>query len=245
MTELERLVPAVWRRELEAEFAKDYFARLDGFLAEEWSRADIFPPKPQIFRALELTAPQNVKVLLLGQDPYHDHGQAHGLCFSVTDGTPLPRSLRNIFKEFESDLAEKAPDNGDLAHWAAQGVLMLNTTLTVRAHEANSHAKRGWEEFTDAIIRAVGALPSPVVFVLWGGSAQKKAELIDTGCHAVVSSAHPSPLSARRGFFGSRPFSKINALLKTSGRAEINWTAPAAGRPEQPDLFLSLGQGRG
>ena len=172
-------------------------------------------------------------MLLLGQDPYHDTGQAHGLCFSVRPGVPPPPSLVNIFKEMKSDVGCRIPNNGYLVSWAQQGVLMLNAVLTVRAHQANSHKGKGWETFTDAVIRTVSAGPEPVVFVLWGGYAQKKLALIDAARHTVVQSAHPSPLSARNGFFGSRPFSQINAALEKAGTPPIDWQIPDIAPPPQ------------
>ena len=179
-----------------------------------------------MFAALHLTSYAGVKVLILGQDPYHGPGQAHGLCFSVRPGVPAPPSLVNIYAELESDLGIPPADHGHLTHWARQGVLLLNTTLTVRAHKAGSHQKRGWETFTDEVIKAVSAKPERVVFVLWGAAAGRKRELIDTSHHAIVSSPHPSPLSAHRGFFGSRPFSRINELLVEAGREPIDWALP-------------------
>jgi uracil-DNA glycosylase len=186
----------------------------------------VFPPEKDVFAALELTPYQNVNVLLLGQDPYHDDGQAHGLCFSVRPGIAPPPSLVNIFKELKNDVGFRIPNNGYLVHWAEQGMLMLNAVLTVRAHEPNSHKNKGWEVFTDTIIRAVNAKEDKVVFVLWGGYAQKKLGLIEDGRHTVVASAHPSPLSARSGFFGSKPFSRINAALREAGKPEIDWQIP-------------------
>jgi len=221
---LEDLLPAAWRVPLAPFFADAATAAgLAAFLAEEWRTQTVFPPQAEIFTALRLTPPEAVRVLIVGQDPYHDDGQAHGLCFSVRQGVPLPPSLRNIFKELEADLGVVAPRHGDLSEWARQGVLLLNTVLTVRAHQAHSHAEHGWEAFTDTIIRAVAAKPEPVVFVLWGGPAQKKLPLIDPARHVVVQSAHPSPLSAYRGFLGSRPFSAINQALTANGCPAIDW----------------------
>jgi uracil-DNA glycosylase len=219
-------IPEPWQPLLAQETEKPYWPRLEAFVGEERDKHTVFPPEADVFNALALTPPDNVRVLLLGQDPYHNEGQAHGLCFSVLPGVPLPPSLANIFKELQSDLGCPIPNNGYLTSWAEQGVLMLNAVLTVRAHEANSHKGHGWEIFTDAVIKAVNTRPDPVVFVLWGGFAQKKLTLIDTERHTVVQSAHPSPLSARTGFFGSRPFSQINAALNTSGKPEINWQIP-------------------
>lgn len=219
-------LPAPWQPVLAAEAAQPYYQRLQQFLAQERSAHTVFPPEPEVFAALEITPYERVGVLLLGQDPYHDNNQAHGLCFSVRPGVAPPPSLVNIYKELRDDVGFRIPNHGYLARWAEQGVLMLNAVLTVRAHEPNSHKGKGWETFTDAIIRAVGAQERPVVFVLWGGYAQKKLKLIDTARHAVIQSAHPSPLSARSGFFGSRPFSKINAALRAAGRPEIDWQLP-------------------
>jgi uracil-DNA glycosylase len=205
------------------ELEKPYFAKLAAFVDDERRRHKVFPPEDEVFTALDLTPYDRVRVLVLGQDPYHDDGQAHGLAFSVRPGVALPPSLSNIFRELESDVGCPRPKSGSLVPWARRGVLLLNAVLTVRAHEPNSHKGKGWEKFTDAVIRAVSEKDERVVFVLWGGYAQKKRDLVDTSRHAVIASAHPSPLSARRGFFGSRPFSKTNALLAEAGRPEIDW----------------------
>ncbi len=194
-------------------------------MAAQRAEHQVFPPSGQEFSALEATPYEKVRVLVLGQDPYHDDGQAHGMSFSVLPGTRTPPSLRNIFKELDADLGIPAPDNGYLMHWAEQGVLLLNAVLTVRAHEANSHKAKGWEKFTDAVIQAVSAREEPVVFVLWGNYAKKKLPLIDTGKHVVVQGAHPSPLSAKL-FFGSRPFSQINTALEGFGVDPIDWRIP-------------------
>ncbi|MEM7273821.1 MAG: uracil-DNA glycosylase [Actinomycetota bacterium] len=215
-----------WNPILRGEFAKPYWSDLQRFVHAERTEHAVYPPHDEVFAALHLTAFSDVKVLLLGQDPYHGPGQAHGLCFSVRPGVPAPPSLVNIFTELEADLGIPAPDHGHLTHWAAQGVLLLNTTLTVRARSAGSHQKRGWETFTDEVIRAVAAKPEPVVFVLWGAAAGRKRQLIDGDRHLIVSSPHPSPLSAHRGFFGSRPFSKINEFLTGAGRGPIDWALP-------------------
>jgi uracil-DNA glycosylase len=207
------------------EVKKPYYRQLQEFVAEERRNHTVFPPESDVFNALKLTPYAETKVLLLGQDPYHDDGQAHGLCFSVRPGIKPPPSLVNIFKELHDDLGCSIPKHGYLVHWAEQGVLLLNAVLTVRAHEANSHKDKGWETFTDAIIRALNARPSPVVFVLWGAYAQKKAKLIDTSRHPVLTAAHPSPLSAKK-FFGSRPFSAINAALHSIGKSPIDWQLP-------------------
>ena len=208
-----------------------YFQALGDFVDGERARfADrIYPPEREVFSAFQLTPFDRVRVLLLGQDPYVRAGQAHGLCFSVREKVKPPPSLRNIFKELASDLGCVVPDNGFLVHWARQGVLMLNTILTVRDGEPLSHQSRGWEKFTDAVIHRVSARPARVVFVLWGGPAQKKIALIDTQRHTIVTAAHPSPLSATRGFFGSRPFSAINRALHAAGQPPIDWQIPNLG----------------
>lgn len=212
-----------WRPILLEETRQPYFKALRQFVAEERQRGAVFPPEHEVFAALHLTPYEKVSVFILGQDPYHDDGQAHGLCFSVRPGVPPPPSLQNIFKELHADLGCKIPNNGYLVPWAEQGVLLLNAVLTVRAHQANSHQGKGWETFTDAVIRAVNAKPDPVVFVLWGANARRKLPLIDQSRHIVIESPHPSPLSAHRGFFGSRPFSHINAALRQVGKPEIDW----------------------
>lgn len=219
-------LPESWHALLDPELDQAYFKKLEAFVDEERSVASVYPPEPKVFSSLELTPYEQVNVLLLGQDPYHDEGQAHGLCFSVQPGVKSPPSLVNIFKELRSDLDCRIPNNGYLVPWARQGVLMLNAVLTVRAHSPNSHKNRGWEQFTDSIIRKVSAKESPVVFVLWGAYAQKKISLIDTSRHTIVQSAHPSPLSARNGFFGSKPFSAINRALSAAGKPEIDWQIP-------------------
>jgi uracil-DNA glycosylase len=219
-------LPASWQPVLAGEIAKPYFAALEAFVAQERASHDVFPPADEVFSALALTPYDDVRVLLLGQDPYHDDGQAHGLCFSVRPGVKPPPSLVNMYKELQTDVGFRIPNNGFLEPWARQGVLMLNAVLTVRAHTPNSHKDKGWETFTDAVLRKVNEKTSPVVFVLWGGYAQKKAKLIDTARHTVIQSAHPSPLSARNGFFGSRPFSKINEALGRTGTPPIDWQLP-------------------
>lgn len=218
---LEAMLPAEWRNVLRPALQTESFRRLSDFLTKEYAEQKVFPSEQDLFRAFRLTPPDAVRVLILGQDPYHDDGQANGLAFSVRDGMPLPPSLRNIFKEMNADLHVPIPDSGSLDHWAEQGILLLNTVLTVRAHAPASHQKKGWEAFTDAVIRTVSAFSRPVVFVLWGGPAQKKLPLIDLSRHTVLQSAHPSPLSAYRGFFGSRPFSAINRALEKAGSAPI------------------------
>lgn len=225
MSGLKNMIPEDWRRILSAEYEKDYFDKLEMFISEEMIKhpGHIFPKEENIFAALKYTPYEKVKILLLGQDPYHDHGQAHGLCFSVPDGVKLPPSLRNMYKEMSSDLKVKTPESGSLVHWAEQGILLLNTSLTVRAHEPASHSKRGWEQFTDAVISALNSRHEPVIFVLWGNHAAAKEKLIDAR-HIIIKSAHPSPLSASRGFLGSRPYSKINEMLAKIGHTPIKWT---------------------
>jgi uracil-DNA glycosylase len=218
-------LPASWQPVLGAEIAKPYFAqKLDAFVAAESAEHQVFPPREDIFAALEATAFQDVRVVLLGQDPYHDDGQAHGLCFSVRPGVRVPPSLRNMYKELNADLGLPIPKDGDLRPWTKQGVLLLNTVLTVRAHEANSHKKKGWETFTDAVIKAVSDRAEPAEFVLWGSPAKAKKALIDTGRNRVIEGVHPSPLSASKGFHGSRPYSAINAALVELGYPEIDWS---------------------
>jgi len=221
-----------WRAALAGEFASPYMTALKHFLvAEKAAGKRIFPKGSAWFRALDLTPLDRVRVVILGQDPYHGEGQAHGLCFSVRPGVRPPPSLVNIFKELDADLGIARPAHGFLEHWAAQGVLLLNSVLTVQMGMAASHKDRGWETFTDAVIRAVAAKPDPVVFILWGSYAQKKAAFVGDGAgggrHLVIRSAHPSPLSAHNGFFGSRPFSKANAFLQAQGEAPIDWALPA------------------
>jgi uracil-DNA glycosylase len=212
-----------WRKLLKDEFEKDYFKDLVSFVKEEYQSQIVFPPGSQIFQAFDRTPLQQVKVVILGQDPYHGQDQAHGLCFSVNEGKKFPRSLLNIFKELKADLGMEIPPHGDLSKWANQGVLLLNATLTVRASSPGSHQKKGWEEFTDAVIKNLSEIHEGLVFVLWGAYAQKKGELIDTQRHLVLKSAHPSPFSAERGFFGNSHFSKVNNYLKEKGVAEIEW----------------------
>ena len=224
-----------WNPLLRAEFAKPYWAELRTFVAEERTRIDVYPPAEQVFAALHQTPFAEVKVLILGQDPYHGRGQAHGLCFSVRPGVAAPPSLRNIFSELESDVGVPRPNHGCLNAWTTQGVLLLNTTLTVRAHQAASHQRKGWETFTDQVIRAVNTKDEPVVFVLWGAAARKKKALIDTARHVVIESAHPSPLSAHNGFFGSRPFSRTNEALVAAGHPPIDWSLPED--PETPEVI--------
>lgn len=215
-------LPHAWRS-LEPETSTPSFEALRSFLRAEARSHTIYPPASDVYRALELTPLRSVRVLLLGQDPYHGPGQAEGLCFSVRRGVKPPASLRNIFRELESDVGVPPPPHGSLVHWAEQGVLLLNAVLTVRAGEANAHQGKGWEEFTDAVIRRVAAKRSRVVFALWGAYAQRKIPLIGSGRHAIVTAAHPSPLSARRGFLGTRPFSRIDAALVEGGKKPIDW----------------------
>ena len=219
------LISSSWHQVLAAEFDKPYFHQLQDFISKERQTQTIFPAAADVFAAFELTPYEHVRVLLLGQDPYHDDNQAHGLCFSVNPGIKTPPSLVNIYKELKTDLDLTIPNHGYLVPWAQQGVLMLNAVLTVRAHTPNSHKDKGWETFTDAVIAKVNQKTDPVVFVLWGAYAQKKLKLIDTNRHTVVQSAHPSPLSAHNGFFGSKPFSAINTALKSRG-TEIDWQIP-------------------
>ncbi len=212
-----------WNPILHPELEKPYWERLQRFVHDERQRHEVYPPNEEVFSALHLTPYAEVKVLILGQDPYHGPGQAHGLCFSVRPPTAPPPSLVNIFSELESDLGLPPPDHGSLVAWAQQGVLLLNATLTVRAHSPASHQGKGWEIFTDAVIEAVNAKPERVVFILWGAAARKKTALIDQSRHDVIESPHPSPLSAHRGFFGSRPFSRANAALMNAGRSPVDW----------------------
>jgi uracil-DNA glycosylase len=216
-----------WNPILREEFAKPYWAELQEFVVAERQSATVYPPHEEVFAALHLTPFDEVKAVILGQDPYHGPDQAHGLCFSVRKGIAQPPSLQNIFKELEQDQGITPPPHGNLEHWATQGVLLLNATLTVRARQAASHQRKGWETFTDEVLRAVNAKPERVVFILWGASARKKKALIDTSRHVIIESAHPSPLSASNGFFGSRPFSRANEALVEAGREPIDWNVPA------------------
>jgi uracil-DNA glycosylase len=216
-------IPASWQRVLADEFAKPYWAELQEFVTTEREKYTVYPPADEVYTAFRLAPFEDVHVFLLGQDPYPGPGQAHGLCFSVKPGVALPGSLRNMYKELHDDLGIPPAKTGYLAQWAEQGMLMLNAVLTVRAGEPNSHKGKGWEYFTDEVIRTVGENDDPVVFVLWGAYAQKKLKLIDTDRHTIIQSAHPSPLSVANGFFGSKPFSKINAALKKHGHKPIDW----------------------
>ena len=212
-----------WEKALKGEFSKDYYKKMFVKIQEEYQTRTIYPPADDIVNAFHFTPLEEVKVVILGQDPYHEPGQAHGLCFSVKPQVPIPPSLVNIYKELEDDLGCYIPNNGYLEKWARQGVLMLNTVLTVRAHQANSHKDLGWEQFTDAAIRVLAEQDRPMVFVLWGKPAQRKKEMIHNPKHLILESPHPSPLSAYRGFFGSRPFSRINAYLEQNGLEPIDW----------------------
>jgi len=212
-----------WNPVLRGELAKPYWQELQGFLAAERGRHPVYPAHGDVFAALHLTPRSATKVVILGQDPYHGPGQAHGLAFSVPPGVPPPPSLRNIFAELQADLGIAPPSSGSLERWARQGVLLLNTTLTVRGGASASHQGKGWEVFTDEVIKAVDAKPERVVFLLWGASARRKRSLVDTTRHIVLESPHPSPLSASSGFFGSRPFSRANAALVEAGREPVDW----------------------
>ena len=212
-----------WLEPLRGEFKKPYYAKLYKTVMEEYRTRQIFPPADDIFNAFALTPLQQVKVVILGQDPYHGTGQAHGLCFSVRPQVEIPPSLVNIYKELHDDLGCEIPNNGYLVKWAKQGVLLLNTVLTVRAHEAFSHRNIGWESFTDAAIRVLNEQDRPIVFILWGRPAQAKKAMLNNPKHLILEAPHPSPLSASRGFFGSRPFSKTNAFLEANGLTPIDW----------------------
>lgn len=212
-----------WKKILAPEFEKDYFVKLTDFVRQEYHSTTVYPPGRLIFNAFNLCPYDKVKVVIIGQDPYHGPGQAHGLCFSVNDGVPFPPSLQNIFKEIHDDLGIPMPTTGNLTRWAEQGVLLLNATLTVRAHQAGSHQHKGWEEFTDAAIRALAENREHLVFILWGSYAQKKGSFIDRNKHLVLTSVHPSPLSAYNGFFGNKHFSRANAYLAEHGETPIKW----------------------
>jgi uracil-DNA glycosylase len=212
-----------WKDRLVAEFKKPYFRDLISFVRSEYKTQTIYPPGKEIFRAFDACDFDAVKVVIIGQDPYHGEGQANGLCFSVHEGIKMPPSLVNIFKEIQSDLGKPFPENGDLGRWARQGVLLLNATLTVRASSPGSHQNKGWEQFTDAVIEKISAEKEHIVFILWGAYAQKKGEVINRSQHHVLASPHPSPFSAHNGFFGSKPFSKTNTYLKSKGMGEIEW----------------------
>ncbi len=213
-----------WNPRLRGEFEQPYWQELQAFVRAERDRHPVYPPHDEVFAALHLTPYERTKVLVLGQDPYHGAGQAHGLCFSVRHGVRVPPSLVNIHKELHDDLGVPIPDHGNLEPWARQGVLLLNTTLTVRGGQAGSHAKQGWETFTDRVISVVDDKPEHVVFVLWGNHARRKKELVDLSRHTVIESPHPSPFSANNGFFGSRPFSAVNDALVAQGQSPIDWS---------------------
>lgn len=212
-----------WRERLQSEFDAPYFEALTSFVRSEYAAGTCYPPGSEIFNAFNLCPFERVKVVIIGQDPYHDEGQAEGLCFSVKAGVPMPPSLQNIFKEIADDLGRPLPPDGSLRRWAAQGVLLLNATLTVRAHQAGSHQGHGWEQFTDAVIARLNAEKSGLVFILWGSYAQRKGAIIDRSRHLVLASAHPSPLSAYRGFFGNHHFTRANDYLLAQGRQPVVW----------------------
>lgn len=216
-------IEETWKEALMPEFSKDYFIRLTDFVRKEYHETTVYPPGKLIFNAFNLCPFDKVKVVIIGQDPYHGPGQAHGLCFSVNDGVQPPPSLVNIFKEINNDLDKPIPQSGNLTRWAEQGVLLLNATLTVRAHQAGSHQRQGWEEFTDAVIRKLAEEKSNLVFILWGSYAQKKGAFIDRNKHLVLTSVHPSPLSAHNGFFGNHHFSLANDYLVKNGKTAIDW----------------------
>ena len=216
-------IEASWKNLLAEEFQKPYFIQLKNFLLEEKTKYAVFPPGDKIFNAFDLTPFDNVKVVILGQDPYHGRGQAHGLCFSVNPGIAFPPSLVNIFKELKTDLGIMPPSSGELSAWAKQGVLLLNTVLTVRENTADSHKNKGWEQFTDSVIKQISEKKEHVVFILWGNNAKVKTQIIDASKHCILTAAHPSPLSATRGFFGCAHFSKTNEYLKNKNIEPIDW----------------------
>jgi len=224
MTVINPRIDASWKKVLEAEFREEYFDKLKSFLVEDRQEYTIYPPGNKIFAAFDNTPFQKVKAVIIGQDPYHNPGQAHGLSFSVPKGETIPPSLRNIYKELMEDVKIDKPNHGNLEQWASQGVLLLNAILTVRAHQAGSHQRKGWEQFTDAAIKAVADKKENVVFFLWGNYAKKKAEFIDKSKHLVLTSVHPSPLSASRGFFGCKHFSTANKYLIDNNIEPINWS---------------------
>jgi uracil-DNA glycosylase len=218
------IIEPSWKRELSNEFSKPYFASLTEFVKKEYATHTCYPPASKVFAAFDHCPFDKVKVVIIGQDPYHGPGQANGLSFSVKDGIIHPPSLKNIFKELETDLNQPVPASGNLDHWASQGVLLLNATLTVRAHEAGSHQKQGWEKFTDAVIDNLSKKRKNIIFLLWGGFAKKKGKKIDVSKHHILTSGHPSPLSANRGYwFGNKHFSQVNELLMSQGEPGINW----------------------
>lgn len=225
-----------WQEYLQQTLKSDSFNQLKRFVEQEYqSKTPIYPPQPLIFRAFELTPPSQVKVVILGQDPYHGPNQAHGLAFSVPDGEVIPPSLKNIYKELHTDLQQPHPASGNLESWAKQGVLLLNTILTVQHKQAHSHKKSGWEDFTDSVIQSLNQAPHSIVYLLWGAHAQAKSQLIDSNKHTILEAPHPSPLSAHRGFFGCRHFSKTNQILKANGQSPINWVH--SGNEKQQRLF--------
>lgn len=224
MTTINPVIENSWKQVLSEEFRSEYFFKLKEFIISEKKKYKIYPPGSEIFSAFNYTLFDKVKVVILGQDPYHGKGQANGLCFSVKDGITKPRSLKNIFKELQNDLGYPIPVSGNMEKWAQQGVLLLNATLTVRAGQAGSHQNRGWENFTDAVIKTLSEKKENLIFILWGAFAQAKEKLIDTSRHYIIKSAHPSPFSADRGFFGSHPFSRTNEFLKKAGVKEIDWS---------------------
>ena len=224
------MLPASWQEAVGEELDQASFRELNRFLAMEYRDHTVFPPLRDIFHAFHYTGYRDVKVVILGQDPYHGPNQAHGMSFSVRPGVPVPPSLRNMYKELEADLGCPSPDHGYLLPWAKEGVLLLNTVLTVRQGEPKSHQKKGWERFTNRVMKALNEKETPVVFILWGADARKKAAMIDHHRHLILEAPHPSPLSAYRGFFGSRPFSKANAFLEENGRDPVNWCLS-----DQPD----------
>ncbi|WP_424696133.1 uracil-DNA glycosylase [Granulicatella elegans] len=213
-----------WKEILAEEMEKDYYQQLQAFVQKRRAEVRVFPEEKNVFNALKLTPFESVKVVILGQDPYHGFGQAHGLSFSVQKGTPLPPSLKNIYKELQEDIGGELPIEGDLSHWAKQGVLLLNTVLTVEEGNANSHKRKGWERLTNRLIESLNELKHPVIFILWGKPAQDKEKLITNPNHVLLKAPHPSPLSAYRGFFGSKPFSKVNDILIQQGQTPIRWT---------------------
>ncbi|WP_299252409.1 uracil-DNA glycosylase [uncultured Cytophaga sp.] len=216
-------ISASWKNVLKQEFEKSYFIELIAFVQHAYKTTLIYPKMEDVFNAFNACSFEKVRVVIIGQDPYHGAGQAHGLCFSVEEGVTLPPSLKNIFKEIQADLGVVVPKSGNLQHWAEQGVLMLNATLTVQAHSPGSHQKKGWEQFTDAVIQKISDEKEHVVFILWGAYAQKKGKIIDANKHLILQSAHPSPFSAYNGFFGNKHFSKTNDYLKSIGKKEIEW----------------------
>ena len=230
-------LPPAWQALLKDELQKPYWCSLEQRLGAAYESGAVYPPAQQLFAAFERTPPACVRAVILGQDPYHEPGQANGLAFSVSRGVKLPPSLQNIYKELEADLGVPAAKSGDLTSWAQQGVFLLNTVLSVRAHVANSHKDFGWQSFTDAVIAALAELPQPVAFVLWGSQAQKKAALVEKSPYPrlVLQSPHPSPLSAYRGFFGSRPFSQINAFLVSYGFSPVDWKIPEDAQKHSPE----------